>query len=124
MSVPHSPSNVINVDVTVVDGAIQVSPETVTVRGQNQVLQFKLRTAGYSFPSPGTLAIVLDPAHKAQFPKDPVWHNAQTVTLYDCNTNAAPCCYDYTVNVVDAAGRGLTLDPQIENEGKGTVVAV
>lgn len=124
MPQPHIAQQVINVDVTVVDGAIQVSPESVAVQGQHQVLQFNLLTTGCSFPSPGDKAIVLDPRHKAQFPKNPHWRDAQTVTLYDCNTNTEPCCYKYTVNVLDSQGRLLTLDPQIENEGKGTVVAL
>lgn len=109
------------VDVSVVDGQVQVSPETLRVQGEDSTLHFRLQTAGYSFPTLG--AIVIEGAHKGQFPQPPQWVDAQHVTLHDRNCNREPRSYKYTVVVLDARGRRHTLDPLIVNEGRPTLVA-
>jgi|GEM_PF-1946980 len=109
------------VDVSVVDGQVQVSPETLRVRGEDCTLNFRLQTAGYSFPTLG--AIVIEGGHKGQFPQPPQWVDAQHVTLRDRNCNRETRSYKYTVVVLDARGRRHALDPLIVNEGKPSLVA-
>lgn len=112
---PQGPTSTV-VSVSVVSGQPRVSPDPVPVRGKDRTITFKLLTPGYGFPTSGSIVVV--GGHKAQFPQEPQWVDAQTVTLLDCNSNASPKSYTYRITVIDEQGRPLVLDPTIENEGR------
>lgn len=118
---PQTHTSPITVYVSVVDGAVQVSPEVLPVQGEQRTLEFRLQTLGYSFPTLG--AILIEGGHKSQFPQPPVWVDAQTVTLLDRNCNRQPRSYSYKLVVLDALGRRRSVDPTINNEGRPALVA-
>lgn len=116
----HTTDSEFIVSVSVTDGQVAVSPDPLQVQGEDRNLRFQLVTAGYSFPTLGS--IVIEGGHKTQFPDAPVWVDAQTVTLRDRNCNRTPKTYKYTVAVLDSQGRRHTLDPEIKNEGTPRLV--
>ncbi|HSI60590.1 MAG TPA: hypothetical protein VLA16_23745 [Ideonella sp.] len=92
---------------------ITVSPDPVTVNGNNVLIVFGLATSGYKFPNSNAV-VVTSPG--AQFPY-PVWTISNTqAALLDVNDETGD--YKYTVNLVNiATGAPISLDPSIRNEG-------
>jgi len=102
------------VDVSVVNGAIKVDPETLAMggRGHNATIEWKLNTTGWTFPSDG---IVIDDNHGQFKHLRPIDKGLK----FQCtDTNDDSGRYKYTVKVTDGKTT-LELDPIIQN-GDGT----
>jgi hypothetical protein len=104
---------VTTVDVTVSNtGCITCSPDPVVVKSRNTLVNFRLRTQGFSFRDRDAI-VVSDPS--SQFPY-PSWTVKPTqATLLDVDNQKSS--FAYNVYVVDqSTGRVITGDPTIQND--------
>jgi hypothetical protein len=113
------------VDITVTGGAIAPVPNTV-ISGRNHQIYWRIRTSGYSFPSPPPpqVGIAFKPPSSIndngrmpanEFPCNRVspalFHCTDAKTTHDTGVRS----YQYSITVIDAAGHRIVSDPWIVN---------
>jgi len=113
------------VDITVTGGAIASVPNTV-VPGKNHQLYWRIRTSGYSFPAPPppSAGIAFKPPSSindnGRMPANEFPCNRVSATLFHCTDansthDTGVRSYQYSITVIDGAGRKIVLDPWIVN---------
>ena len=112
-------------DVTITGGAIAPVPNTV-VTGKNHQVYWRIRTSGYSFPAPPAPrgGIAFKPPSSindnGRMPANEFPCNRVSPTLFHCTDansthDSGVRSYQYSIAVIDGAGRPIVLDPWIVN---------
>lgn len=113
------------VDINIADGAIQSVPATVIV-GKNHQIYWRIKTSGYSFPSPPPRSIGIgfkppSPINdNERMPANEFPCNRMSATLFHCTDansthNTHVRSYQYSITVIDASNHEIISDPWIVN---------